>query len=164
MMNGRDWRMRTGDGMIYCNMFHLQLHRRSFGQGCEFTNCRSPYFRRSETFRWPSAAHQEHYHSLYDDEYNGADGPLQITHIKKYVPDHQCWHAILNELGLPSSRDSLTGTNCGVWNMAACAIDPHHQARSYSASACYAPVAERQNLHLLTNVTVLEPGGIHQVS
>jgi choline dehydrogenase-like flavoprotein len=36
-----------------------------------------------------------------------------------------------------------------------CTIDPHRQERSYSASAYYAPVAERKLLHVLTDATVL---------
>lgn len=36
-----------------------------------------------------------------------------------------------------------------------CTIDPHRQERSYSASAYYAPVAGRKNLHVLTDATVL---------
>lgn len=36
-----------------------------------------------------------------------------------------------------------------------CTIDPDRQERSYSASAYYAPVAGRKNLHVLTNATVL---------
>jgi len=36
-----------------------------------------------------------------------------------------------------------------------CSIDPSQQTRSYSASAYYAPVAARGNLHVITNATVL---------
>ncbi|GLI74784.1 hypothetical protein PoHVEF18_003032 [Penicillium ochrochloron] len=113
-----------------------------------------PYFQRSETFHQPTAAHQEHYHSSYDAEFNGTDGPLHTTHIKQYGPAHQYWHATLNELGVASSRDSLAGSNCGAWNMV-CTIDPQSQERSYSASAYYAPIARRKNLHVLTDATVL---------
>ncbi|OOQ83687.1 putative choline dehydrogenase [Penicillium brasilianum] len=113
-----------------------------------------PYFRRSETFHQPGAAHQEYYHSSYDDEFNGTTGPLHTTHIKQYGPAHQYWHAALKELGVASNQDSLAGSNCGVWNMV-CTIDPHRQERSYSASAYYAPVAARKNLHVLTDATAL---------
>jgi choline dehydrogenase-like flavoprotein len=34
-------------------------------------------------------------------------------------------------------------------------MDPHRQERSYSASAYYAPIAERKNLHVWTDATVL---------
>jgi choline dehydrogenase-like flavoprotein len=36
-----------------------------------------------------------------------------------------------------------------------CTIDPQSQERSYSASAYYAPIARRKNLHVLTDATVL---------
>jgi choline dehydrogenase-like flavoprotein len=114
-----------------------------------------PFFRRSENFHPPSAAHQEQYHSSYISEFNGTGGPLHTTHVKQYGPAHQYWHETLNRLGIPSSRDSLAGVNVGAWNMV-CTIDPDRQERSYSASAYYSPVAQRSNLHVLTDTTAME--------
>lgn len=114
-----------------------------------------PFFRRSENFHPPSAAHQEKYQSSYIPKFNGIGGPLHTTHVKQYGPAHQYWHETLNRLNIPSNRDSLAGVNTGAWNMV-CTIDPHRQERSYSASAYYAPIAQRPNLHLLTDATVME--------
>ncbi|KAK5807517.1 hypothetical protein VI817_001775 [Penicillium citrinum] len=113
-----------------------------------------PYFLRSETFHPPTAEHQKYYNSSYQAEFNGSQGPIQTTHIKQYGQAHQYWHETLNTLGISSTDDSLTGRNSGAWNMV-CSIDPSQQTRSYSASAYYAPVAARGNLHVITNATVL---------
>lgn len=115
----------------------------------------SPYFRRTEIFHPPSAAHQEQYRSAYQSEFNGTYGPLHTTHIKEYGPAHQYWHQTLNELGVPSSPESLAGSNCGVWNLV-CTINPDTQERSYAASAYYLPFASRPNLHVLTEATVMK--------
>lgn len=61
----------------------------------------------------------------------------------------------MNALNIPSSEDSLAGANYGAWNMV-CSIDPRQQTRSYAASAYYAPIASRKNLHVFTNTTVLK--------
>lgn len=61
----------------------------------------------------------------------------------------------MNALNIPSSEDSLAGVNYGAWNMV-CSIDPSQQTRSYAASAYYAPIASRKNLHVFTNTTVLK--------
>ncbi|KAJ5788245.1 Glucose-methanol-choline oxidoreductase [Penicillium paradoxum] len=114
-----------------------------------------PFFHRSERFHPPSATHQRHYRSSYDSQANGRDGPVHTTHVKQYGIAHQYWHDTLNALGVPSRRDSLAGDNTGVWNML-CSIDPDHQERSYSASAYYSPIAERPNLHVLTEATAME--------
>ncbi|KAJ5151711.1 hypothetical protein N7492_010006 [Penicillium capsulatum] len=114
-----------------------------------------PYFRQSETFHPPSAAHQEQYRSSYEQEFNGTNGPIQTTHMKQYSPAHQYWHDTLNALRVASSRDSLAGSNVGAWNMLA-TVDPNRQERSYSASAYYVPVQSRPNLHVLTEATVME--------
>jgi choline dehydrogenase-like flavoprotein len=117
--------------------------------------CRRPFFRRSENFHPPSAAHQGYYKSAYDPEVNGTGGPLHTSHIKQYGIAHQYWHDTLNTLGVESIPDSLAGANSGAWNMV-CTLDPDRQERSYSASAYYAPIAGRTNLHILTDATVLE--------
>lgn len=115
--------------------------------------CR-PYFLRSETFHPPSAAHQKYYSSAYKTEFNGAEGPVQTTHIEQYGPTHHYWHETLNNLNIASCDDSLAGINHGAWNMV-CSIDPHQQTRSYAATAYYSPISSRENLHVLTNTTVL---------
>lgn len=61
----------------------------------------------------------------------------------------------MNSLGIPSSGDSLAGANYGAWNMV-CSIDPSQQTRSYAATAYYAPIASRENLHVFTDTTVLK--------
>ncbi|KAJ5376115.1 hypothetical protein N7509_013001 [Penicillium cosmopolitanum] len=114
-----------------------------------------PYFLRSETFHPPSAAHQKDYKSSYQAEFNGTKGAIQTTHSKEYGPTHQYWHDTMNALNIPSSEDSLAGANYGAWNMV-CSIDPRQQTRSYAASAYYAPIASRKNLHVFTNTTVLK--------
>ncbi|EKV05090.1 hypothetical protein PDIG_37940 [Penicillium digitatum PHI26] len=114
-----------------------------------------PFFRRSENFHPPSAAHQKHYQSSYDPQIYGTKGPLHTSHTKQYGPTHQYWHETLNSLGVRSTRDSLAGDNTGVWNLI-CTIDPDTQERSYSASAYYQPIATRPNLHILTGATALE--------
>lgn len=116
---------------------------------------RRPFFRRSENFHPPSAAHQEYYKSAYDPEVNGTGGPLQTSHVKQYGIAHQYWHDTLNNLGVESIPDSLAGANSGAWNMI-CTLDPGRQERSYSASAYYAPISGRKNLHVLTEAMVLE--------
>jgi choline dehydrogenase-like flavoprotein len=113
-----------------------------------------PFFRRSENFHPPTATHQEQYQSSYISEFNGTGGPLHTSHVKQYGPAHQYWHKTLNCLDILSSRDSLAGVNMGAWDMV-CTIDPDRQERSYSASAYYSPVAQRPNLHLLTNATAM---------
>ncbi|KAJ5770593.1 uncharacterized protein N7511_002644 [Penicillium nucicola] len=114
-----------------------------------------PFFRRSENFQPPSTAHQEYYRSAFDARVNGTGGPVQTSHVKQYGIAHQYWHDTLNKLGVESVPDSLAGSNSGAWNMV-CSLDSKSQERSYSASAYYAPISGRKNLHVLTEATVLE--------
>ncbi|XHG07828.1 hypothetical protein AWENTII_010959 [Aspergillus wentii] len=114
-----------------------------------------PFFKQSEAFHPPDASHQEQFRSYYDAVAHGSDGPIQTSHIREYGPAHQFWHQTLNNLSVDTSKDSLSGSNTGAWNLIA-TIDPKTQSRSYAANAYYLPFSQRPNLFVLTEATVEE--------
>lgn len=82
--------------------------------------------------------------------------------MQEYRPIQKYWHATLNEVGIETSPDNMSGKNVGAWNMMN-TIDPQMQSRCYAANAYYLGVAHRPNLHLVTeamvNEVVLEQNG-----
>jgi choline dehydrogenase-like flavoprotein len=75
--------------------------------------------------------------------------------MEEYGNIHQYWHATMNEVGIESSPDNLSGKNVGAWNMMN-SVDPSTQARSFAGNAYYLPAAHRYNLHLVTETMARE--------
>ncbi|KUJ18946.1 glucose-methanol-choline oxidoreductase-like protein [Mollisia scopiformis] len=81
-------------------------------------------------------------------------GPIQTSFY--YTPESlvaKAWQETLDSKGLRMNSDPFSGAGSGAFP-ALRSIDPATGKRSYSASAYYATVATRQNLHVLTGCLV----------
>lgn len=114
-----------------------------------------PFFKKTETFIPPSRLHQRLNRSYYQEEFHGREGPIKYLHMREYGPIQEYWHATMNEVGIETSPDNLSGKNVGAWNLMN-AIEPQMQSRCYAANAYYLSVAHRPNLYLVTEAMVRE--------
>ena len=112
-----------------------------------------PYFKKSECFEEPSEDYKKRHQVYFDKDYHGTEGPLHTVYSKELGASNSHWHATLNNLGVESNRNHLSGSNVGCFT-ALSGIDPKTQERCYSARAYYLPAAHRDNLVLLTEATV----------
>ena len=110
-------------------------------------------FKRAECLTAPTPELKEKFKALYNETDHGTAGPIQ-TNYQPYLSDtHEYWHETLKNLGVETNEAHFGGSTVGTWTMLA-SVDPKTQARSYSATAYYRPVAGRTNLIVLTNAEV----------
>ncbi|KAK2789871.1 hypothetical protein FQN53_001234 [Emmonsiellopsis sp. PD_33] len=114
-----------------------------------------PFFKKSETFVEPSSAAQEKYGLEFDLKYHGDSGPVQTGFSSEYAPAQALFNRSVNNLGLETNHECLSGSNVGPWGMICC-VDPQTATRSYAATAYYLKNAARPNLHVLTEALVSE--------
>ncbi|MEM7562558.1 MAG: GMC family oxidoreductase N-terminal domain-containing protein, partial [Pseudomonadota bacterium] len=98
-----------------------------------------PYFKRMESF------------SGGENDYRGGDGPLQITAPKYENPLYQTFLDACEQAGYPLSGDTNGFQQEGFGPMDQ---SIHKGVRSSASSAYIAPVTNRPNLHIKTNVQV----------
>ena len=114
-----------------------------------------PFWRKAENFTEPTLEHQEENSSLFDPSFHGRGGPLQNTYSATYGASHRHWHKTLNKLGVKTNGSHFSGSNVGCWTTLT-GVTPDKKERSYSATAYYQPVSERDNLALLTEAIAQE--------
>ncbi|WEW61529.1 hypothetical protein PRK78_007019 [Emydomyces testavorans] len=73
--------------------------------------CSRPYFKKSETFYAPTRAVQDEHLSFFEAAWHGIDGPMKTSHALEYSPSLKYWHRTLENLGIETSPDSLSGAN-----------------------------------------------------
>lgn len=84
----------------------------------------------------------------------GSEGPLKASFPGvKEDPIGKAWVETFTNLGFPLTDTPFSGTSTGPFNVAA-TVDPVTKTRSYSYTAYYKPVADRPNLHVLTETEV----------
>ncbi|SNX83165.1 related to Glucose dehydrogenase [acceptor] precursor [Melanopsichium pennsylvanicum] len=107
------------------------------------------FSRKSATLEKPSSELQKANLASCDEELHGKDGPLKTSYSKWYTEAQKPWFDALKSLGLSNVNDGLGGANSGFW-VSPVTIDTDKGVRSYSASAYYAPNADRKNLKVIT--------------
>lgn len=81
-------------------------------------------------------------------------GPIQASYTGDLGdPIPKAWVETFKKLGYHMTQDPFSGVLVGAFSCLA-SIDPVSRERSYAATAYYVPVAERPNLHVLTDSTV----------
>ena len=88
-----------------------------------------------------------------DREITGKSSPIQASFLEFHGPLGKAWPETFKNLDLAMTTDPLSGTSTGGFSYLS-SIDPKTWKRSHAGSAYYAPVADRPNLHLLTDSLV----------
>ncbi len=113
----------------------------------------APYYRKFETYTPPDEATAKALGGeIIDPALHGTSGPVQITFPHNTSQLDASWIPTLKTLGLNATQDPRKGNTLGGYSVLKF-IDKEAK-RSYSASAFYAPNADRANLTVLTNAHV----------
>ncbi|PWZ00540.1 alcohol oxidase [Testicularia cyperi] len=107
------------------------------------------YCRKSCYTEMPSSELQKANLAVCDESVHGKNGPVQTSFSAWYTEAQKSWFDALKDLGLSNAIDGLNGDNSGFWASPA-TLCAKKKVRSYSASAYYAPNADRPNLKVLT--------------
>ncbi|KAH8813020.1 putative choline dehydrogenase [Xylogone sp. PMI_703] len=106
-----------------------------------------PYFKKSSLYTPIGTA------EATKSEIPGADRHVRVTYPRGHPVTHQHWHETLNNLGIPTSKSHLDGSNIGVWTSFV-AQNSQTGERSYSVPAYLEPIQSRKNLSILTGAQV----------
>ncbi len=113
-----------------------------------------PYYQKFHTFNPPSAQTAESLATDYIDKaIEGQSGPIQSSFPEFHGPLGKTWPETFKNLNFAMTTDPLSGHSTGGFSYQS-SIDPRNWERSHAGSAYYAPVADRPNLHLLTDSLV----------
>lgn len=115
-----------------------------------------PYFQKFHTLTSPSEEIKKYLSIDYvEEDIRGKTGP-----IKASFPDNaeenvlaKAWVDTFKSLGYGITGDPFSGKVSGGF-VSASTVDPVSKERSYAASAYYAPVKDRSNLHVITDALV----------
>ncbi|KAL8695939.1 MAG: hypothetical protein Q9201_007896 [Fulgogasparrea decipioides] len=114
----------------------------------------APYYRKFHTFHRPSKETEAALATDYvDDNACGKSGPIQSSFPEFHGPLGKAWPETFKNLGFAMTTDPLSGQSTGGFSYLS-SIDPKTWERSHAGSAYYSPVADRPNLHLLTDSIV----------
>ena len=114
----------------------------------------APYYQKFYTLATPSPKVHKHLQlGWVDEKLQGASGPIQASFLSIEDPLSQVWVDTFRQLGYVLQRGPFSGKQLGAYSCPA-TVHPDTRERSYAASALYAPVSNRSNLHLMTCTTV----------
>lgn len=116
----------------------------------------APYYRKFHTLQMPSEEIIKRLGlSWIDEDALRPVGPLKVSYpsMDFITPLHEAWPHTFDKLGYKASGDAILGSTVGGYCSPA-TVDAETKTRSYAAPAYYAPVAERPNLHVLTQTRV----------
>lgn len=110
-----------------------------------------PFFRKFYTLAQPEDKLREHVGiNWIDDNVTGAGGPIKASFTDSPEnPLSKAWMETFRKVGGDLTADPFSGRSTGAFSCPA-SVDPETKTRSYSASAYYAPAADRPNLHVVT--------------
>ncbi|CAL1697277.1 unnamed protein product [Somion occarium] len=120
------------------------------------------YMKKSERLQPPELSKEDslRYAASPDPKLHGTDGPIAKSYTSNLFPPFPAFMDTLEKLGLPRNPDTGGGDSIGSL-LFPTTVDKKDCTRSYSASAYYAPNAERPNLLVVTGAHVtkilLEP-------
>lgn len=113
-----------------------------------------PYFRKFHTYcPAPDDVRQALGLAYIDQALAGSDGPIKVSHPQTVDAFQKAWVDSWKTLGQAMDSDPLSGAAQGGFS-SLFSIDPAKAERSHAGIAYYAPVAHRENLHVLTGALV----------
>ena len=115
----------------------------------------APYLRKFHTYTPPSEATSAF---LSVDKYmkpenQGNQGPVPVSHLDIYTPFNQAWNETFARLGWNTHADPIAGRKVGAFTPPL-SVDGKTGQRGYAGAYYTQDVAERKNLHLLTETMV----------
>lgn len=114
----------------------------------------APYYRKFQTYNPPSEASKASLGVDYiDDSIQGSSGPIKSSYPDFVGTLVKAWPETFKNLGWNVTGDPISGTSIGGFS-GPYTVDPKERVRSHAGNEYYSPVAERPNLHLLTEVMV----------
>lgn len=114
----------------------------------------SPYYQKFHKFNPPSDTTAEALATSYIDEtIHEKSGPIQAAFPEFHGPLGKAWPETFKNLNYTVTADPLSGQSVGGYSYLS-SVNPDNWERSHAGSAYYAPVADRPNLHLLTESKV----------
>lgn len=139
--------------LIYPSRSSIDAWAKLGNKGWDFDTL-APYFRKFHTFHHPSKQTEETLATGYvDEKVSGESGPIQSSFPEFHGPLGKAWPETFKNLNLAMTTDPLSGQSTGGFTYLS-SIDPKNWERSHAGSAYYAPIADRPNLHLLTDTLV----------
>ena len=139
--------------LIYPSKSSIDAWSRLGNKGWDFDSL-APYYRKFHTFNRPSQQTAEALATDYIDEgISGTSGPIQSSFPEFHGPLGKAWPETFKNLNFAMTTDPLSGQSTGGFSSLS-SVDPKSWERSHAGSAYYAPVADRPNLHLLTDAYV----------
>ena len=112
------------------------------------------YYRKFHTFTPPTDSIREALGlDWIDDQVQGKSGPIQASFPNMDNPLQKAWVDTFRTLNYHMTDDPLSGEGFGCFSNP-CSIDPLTKERSHAGNSYYAPVAERANLHVVTEAYV----------
>ena len=113
----------------------------------------SPYYRKFHTFNPPSKETEGDLATGYiNEEFAATSGPIQASFPEVHGPLGKAWPETFKNLGFAMTTDPLSGQSTGGFSYLSSVTKTRE--RSHAGAAYYAPVADRPNLHLLTESLV----------
>ena len=113
-----------------------------------------PYYSKFYTYNRPSSGLEKALATNYiREEVQGKSGPIQASFPEYYGKFSELWPGTFKNLDMVMSNDPVSGEGVGGFTSLS-AIDPRTSQRSFSGSAYYKTVADRPNLHVITEATV----------
>lgn len=113
------------------------------------------YYRKFNTLTLPDKETQDHLGlDWVDAQVRGTSGPIQAS-FPGVIQDPlaKAWVDTFKALHYGITGDPYSGKATGGYSNPS-TVDPTSKTRSYAASAYYAPVSERTNLHVVTSALV----------
>lgn len=111
------------------------------------------YALKAENFSRPTPKSQAIHGLDFDKWKSGTDGPIHTAHPTTITPTERSVFKVLNDMGIPSAPEPLSGDPHGVF-FAPHTVDQASHTRSYSTTAYYLPNANRPNFQVLLSAHV----------
>lgn len=113
------------------------------------------YYRKFNTLTLPDKETQDHLGlDWVDEQVRGTSGPIQASFAGVIQdPLAKAWVDTFKSLDHGVTGDPYSGKSTGGYSNPS-TVDPTSKTRSYAASAYYAPVSKRTNLHVVTGALV----------
>ena len=139
--------------LIYPSRASIDAWARLGNKGWDFDSL-APFYRKFHTYHRPSEQTEAALATNYiDEKISGTSGPIQSSFPEVHGPLGKAWPETFKNLDFAMTTDPLSGQSSGGFSYLS-SIDPKTWERSHAGSAYYAPVADRPNLHLLTDCLV----------
>ena len=139
--------------MVYPNRSSIDCWGKLGNKGWDW-DVLSPYYRKFQTYMPPSELSRTSLTVDYvDDSIQGSSGPIKSSYPEFVGPLAKAWPGTFRNLGWNMTGDPISGSSLGAFN-GPYTVNPDGRERSHAGNEYYVPVSGRNNLHLMTNVSV----------